>query len=130
MNPTDRADILRLEQISDLLDSFQRDFGGMTRAAFAASPLHQDAATHRLMHIGEKTNHLSDDLKARHPDIPWREMKGFRHIAAHAYERVSPDLVWTTMTGRLGPVRDMVSAELARDAERAAQDRGGLDPER
>lgn len=123
MEPADRADAPRLAQIVDLIDSLERDFKGMTKAAFEASPIHQDAATHRLMHIGEKTSHLSEDLQARHPDIPWREMKGFRHIAAHAYERISPDIVWSAMTRRLGPVRDMAQDELDRVKDREGPSR-------
>lgn len=125
MEPSDRADAQRLNQILDLIDGFERDFQGMTREAFIASPVHQDAAAHRLMHIGEKTIHLSPALHERHPDIPWRDMKGFRHIAAHAYERISAEVVWDAITTRLAPVRDMAKAELALQGERASPERDG-----
>jgi uncharacterized protein with HEPN domain len=51
--------------------------------------------------IGEATGNLSDDVKARDPSVPWRGMRGLRHIVAHAYHRVDPSRIWRVVTDDL-----------------------------
>jgi uncharacterized protein with HEPN domain len=53
----------------------------------------RDAIVWRLETIGEATSHPSDALKARHPSLPWHEMRGFRNIAAHGYLTVKASRV-------------------------------------
>jgi uncharacterized protein with HEPN domain len=53
----------------------------------------RDAVVWRLETIGEASTHLSPELKARHPEIPWRGVADFRNIVAHAYRSLQPDVV-------------------------------------
>lgn len=40
--------------------------------------------------ISEASRRLSDELKARHPDIPWREMAAAGNFYRHNYEDSAP----------------------------------------
>ena len=40
---------------------------------------------------------LPDEVIKATPEIPWREVKGMRIIAAHAYHRIDYDEVWVTL---------------------------------
>jgi len=44
-----------------------------------------DAALRNLQTLSEATQLLPGELKARDPDIPWREISGFRNILVHNY---------------------------------------------
>jgi len=44
--------------------------------------------------IGEEVARLSEDLRVRHPTIPWTRISAFRHRVAHAYFGLSLPLVW------------------------------------
>ena len=44
-----------------------------------------DAALRNLQTLSEATQRLPDDIKGRYPDIPWREIAGFRNILVHNY---------------------------------------------
>jgi uncharacterized protein with HEPN domain len=44
-----------------------------------------DAALRNLQTLSEATQMLPDELKARFPAIPWREISGFRNILVHNY---------------------------------------------
>ena len=44
-----------------------------------------DAALRNLQTLSEATQRLPDAQKARCPDIPWREISGFRNILVHNY---------------------------------------------
>ena len=44
--------------------------------------------------IGESANRLSDEFCERHNQIPWRKIIGMRHVLAHNYWQIEPDIVW------------------------------------
>ena len=46
-----------------------------------------------LYNIGEHTNHISKELQAKHPEIPWRQISGMRHRLVHDYEDTDWDIV-------------------------------------
>ena len=64
--------------------------------------------------ISEASRHLSDELKARHPEIPWRAMAAAGNFYRHNYEEVTSLRVWKTLREDLPPLRAAVEAELAR----------------
>lgn len=72
-----------------------------------------DALTYRLAMIGETCKKLPDDLKARHPDLPWREMATFRNFASHDYFGIDARLVWQAAMS-LAPIKAMMIDEIAR----------------
>jgi len=64
--------------------------------------------------ISEASRRLSDELKARHPHIPWRDMAAAGNFYRHNYEDVTPRRVWTTIREHLPPLRAVIDKELAR----------------
>jgi uncharacterized protein with HEPN domain len=48
--------------------------------------------------IGEAANRISSDFQAAHPNIPWRQIIGLRHILAHEYGAIRHDLIWRVAT--------------------------------
>lgn len=72
-----------------------------------------DALTYRLAMIGETSKKLPDEIKARHPHLPWREMATFRNFASHDYFGIDARLVWQAAMS-LAPIKAMVIEESAR----------------
>jgi uncharacterized protein with HEPN domain len=56
---------------------------------------------------------LPEDLKARHPSIPWKEMAGAGNVYRHDYESVEAYDVWITIQDHLPALRAVIDAELA-----------------
>lgn len=44
--------------------------------------------------ISEASRHLPDEMKARHPEIPWPKVAGIGNVLRHDYERVAPAILW------------------------------------
>jgi len=44
--------------------------------------------------IGEEVGRLSEELRLRHPEIPWRQVSAFRNRIAHGYFELSLPIVW------------------------------------
>jgi uncharacterized protein with HEPN domain len=108
------SDLERLEVIRELIDRLDRQVAGRTRDEFVDDRDQVDLAAYRLGSIGENCRRLSDDLKARNPDLPWRAMYALRNVVAHEYQQIKPDRIWVAVRSGLGAVRDMADAEIAR----------------
>src|SRR5438876_11530545 len=53
-----------------------------------------NALVRELEVIGEACRLMSDEFKARHPEIPWHDIVGMRNRLMHAYRDVDANIVW------------------------------------
>ena len=103
-----------LLDILELIARIERQTAGLDRKQFVADPDVQDATAYRLLAVGEAARGLGDDLKARHPHIPWRQILGMRNILAHEYFTRETEIIWETIKGGLPELKAVCRAELAR----------------
>ena len=101
--------------ISFTFDCAQRvlDYTGDGRDYFFADPKTQDAVIRNIEIIGEATKSLTDELKAAHPDIAWKQIAGMRDTLIHRYFGVKLELVWQVVERDLPKFKDRVDAILA-----------------
>jgi len=64
---------------------------------FIENHLVQDGVIRQIEIIGEATKRLSDEIKKKYPDIPWKDMAGMRDKLIHNYLGVDIDAVWDTV---------------------------------
>jgi uncharacterized protein with HEPN domain len=81
---TAHADRVYLEHILECTALIQ-DYTRNGKAEFMASSLVRDAVLRRLQTMAESTQRLSDDLKAKAPEVDWRALAGFRNVLVHDY---------------------------------------------
>ncbi len=72
------------------------------------------AVTRCLEIISEASRRLPDELKARHPNIEWKQMAGAGNVYRHDYENVAARYVWETVQLALPPLLTVVEDELRR----------------
>lgn len=82
------------------------------REAFFREPIVQDAVLRRLETLADATGKLSEALKGRHPEIPWKRVYGFRHIAAHAYEYLDMRRAWEIVEDYLPALKTAIDQEV------------------
>jgi uncharacterized protein with HEPN domain len=75
------------------------------------------AVTRALEIISEASRRLPDDIKARHPEIPWSDIAGAGNVYRHDYEDVRQRLVWGTLHKHFQPLLEAVVQELHRLGE-------------
>jgi uncharacterized protein with HEPN domain len=71
------------------------------------------AITRCLEIISEASRRLFPEIRARHPEIPWRQVSGSGNIYRHDYEEVAHRLVWGSVHESLPALRVMARTELA-----------------
>ena len=72
------------------------------------------AVTRCLEIISEASRRLPDDLKARHPSIPWKNIAGAGNVYRHDYEDVAARVVLDTVKLALPPLKAVVAEEIER----------------
>ncbi len=73
-----------------------------------------DAALRNLQTLSEATQLLPDEQKANYPDIPWREISGFRNILVHNYlGDIDPNTIAAVIDKHLPPLEASVCLMLA-----------------
>jgi len=50
-----------------------------------------------ISRLGDIASKLPDEVLEATPEIPWRQVKGMRIIAAHTYHRIDYEVVWATL---------------------------------
>jgi uncharacterized protein with HEPN domain len=88
-----RSERLRLLDIFDAITEVER-YLPADRAVFDRDPLLQSHIYRHLTIIGEATRHLSAATKMGHPQVPWRQIEGMRHIMVHDYFSVDWNIVY------------------------------------
>ena len=61
-----------------------------------------------VINIGELVKNLSADCRRTYTHIPWKEIAGFRDIAAHKYQTLRMEDVYETVTADFPALRDEI----------------------
>lgn len=90
----------------------RRFVAALSYAQFLEKELEFYAVTRCLEIISEASRRLPEELKLRHPDIPWTEIAGAGNVFRHDYEDVQHKLIWGTVHKRLPELLAVVEVEL------------------
>jgi len=101
-----KDDRIYLGHIRDAISDI-RAYASVGQKAFLADRMRQDAIIRKLEIIGEAVKQLSEDTRARRPEIPWKQIAGMRDRLTHAYFGVDLGLVWRVVE------RDLQALEIA-----------------
>ena len=82
------------------------------RDDFFSSTVKQDAVVRNLQTLAESASRISEALKAAHPEVDWRGMRGFRNVVVHDYLNVDYDLVWRMVARSLPPLKEGIARML------------------
>ncbi len=105
----DRAPLLDILENIARARSFVK---GIDFQTFSENALYSYAVVRALGIISEASRKLSDELKGKYPDIPWKQIAGSGNIYRHDYEDVLERIVWDTIHNALEPLEKAVKKEL------------------
>jgi len=107
--------IARLTDIIEAVELIRGELAGMTLQSLESDKRKRWLVERGIEIISEASRHLSEDLKARHPEIPWSKVTGIGNVLRHEYERVAYDVLWRVVRDNLPPLEKACREELARE---------------
>ena len=107
-----KDDRIYLEHILECIARIEQ-YTHAGRDGFLSSTIVQDATLRNLQKMAESTQCLDDSLKARHPEVDWRALSGFRNVVAHDYLGIDLELVWQAIEEQMPGLRVAAESLLA-----------------
>lgn len=83
------------------------DLVAVGKTVFFADADKVDALCWNMYQLADVTGKLSDVVREHHPEVPWRQIAGFRNFYAHAYEGIDPERMWNDI--QRGDVTDLAA---------------------
>ena len=106
------TDLQRIEHMLEVAGQLVKIASATTAEQYAASVEKQFAVKFGFVMLGEDAAQISETIKVRFPDFPWRVMRGMRNIVVHDYCKTDESVVWETavgdMKGLLAKLTEMV----------------------
>lgn len=99
---------LLLKDILEAISAIERFVEGIDFEEFRSNDEKSSAVIRKFEIIGEATKALPDNLKEKYPEIPWKEMAGFRDKLIHFYFGIKYELVWQAIKNRLPQLKSSV----------------------
>lgn len=88
---------------------------GMEQDEFVESALTYDATLRKLELIGEAATHIPDEIRASHPEIPWRMIIATRNRLIHGYLGIDNDTLWSIIRDDIPELLSKLRAFTAED---------------
>jgi uncharacterized protein with HEPN domain len=83
-----------LGEILTAIELVRQYTAGLDYDQFLANVEKQDSVVRRLEIIGEAVKGIPSVMRAKYPEVPWRDIAGARDILIHQYFRVDLQLAW------------------------------------
>ena len=95
---------LYAEEMLEAIETIRGYVGALGKTAFCADQRTVDAVIRNLEVLGEAAKRVPADLRARAPEVRWREFASLRDVLIHQYFRVDLDILWDVVTTKLEPL--------------------------
>lgn len=89
------------DQIEETVKRFGDDY-----EVFATDSVYRNATALCILQIGELVGKLSDEFRAGHGEIPWRQIRAMRNIVAHNYGSVDAETSWEIITSDIPMLKE------------------------
>ena len=106
-------DFDRLLHIKESIDNVFEFMEGKTVNDLANDKLLFYGVVKNVEIIGEAAYMLTKEFIASHPEIPWIDIIGMRHVLVHGYYTASPLFIWDTYKNDLGLLKQQIEVYIS-----------------
>ncbi len=107
----------RVRHILGAISGARGYVAGLALEGFRGDSKTVDAVLTKLIVIGEASALVPPEVQDRHPEVPWRKLKGLRNVIVHQYDRVDVGMIWNVIHGDLPPLVPLLEAVLQTEPE-------------
>lgn len=112
--PSDPKTLNALYDMRDNILLARKFVTALTFDLFRISMLHFYATTRAIEIVSEASRRLPDELRERHPHLPWRAIRDSGNVYRHRYDDVAESQIWALVQERLPELLKAVLAEIER----------------
>ena len=105
-----RRDRLRLQHMLDACDALMEFVADRKEEDLMSDKMLLAAVSRQIEIIGEAASMLTVELRALHPEVPWRQIIGMRHRIIHEYFAVQTDTLWVVAQNDVPMLREQLAA--------------------
>jgi len=113
--------IPRLTDIIEAIERINGVMGDIPLDSFEADWQKQWLVERGVEIISEASRHLTDDLKSRHQEIPWKKVAGIGNVVRHDYGNIAAPIMWALVRDNLPLLDRVCREELATEQTREQQ---------
>jgi uncharacterized protein with HEPN domain len=112
--PREYEDYLR--DLLDAIEKIQNFIKDLDFEEFKKDDKTKFAVIRALEIIGEATKHISEEVRNKYPEVPWKDMAGMRDVLAHAYFGVDEETVWLTAKEKIVQIKPSIEKILIEES--------------
>jgi uncharacterized protein with HEPN domain len=101
---------LIVEEMLDYIEQASTYARGLSFEQYASDRKTQRAVERCIEVISEASRHIPDEIKDKHPAIPWRDVAAVGNVFRHEYHNIASRIVWDTVRLHLPPLEAAVRA--------------------
>ncbi len=101
--------LINIIECIERIESYTKD----GRKAFMQNTMAQDAVVRNFEIIGEASKQISEHIKKKHPEVPWKHITGFRNILIHEYLKVDLNEVWSNVEKEMPVLKQQIEIILS-----------------
>jgi uncharacterized protein with HEPN domain len=101
--------IVYLKDILEAIESIEKFVEDIDFEKFKLDDKTSSAVIRKFEIIGEATRNIPKSIKQRYPDIPWKEMVGFRDKLIHFYFGIKYEIIWDTIKSKLPELKQKLN---------------------
>jgi uncharacterized protein with HEPN domain len=102
------GDKVRLQHIIDAIQEIEGYLIDADFSKFMENSMMRFACIKQMEIIGEASNHVSEDTKAKFTIVEWTQIVGMRNVFVHEYFGVDSSLVWEIIKSDLPDLKDKI----------------------
>jgi len=104
---------VRLQHMLDTIDGILDATSSITAESLSNNFLVLRAIERSVQIISEAAKELPTELRAREPDVPWRDIIGMGNLLRHEYYRIRESDMWDILHNHLPRLKDAVQRLLS-----------------
>lgn len=103
----------RLEHIVEAIVRLQTHAGNLPEEELRKDVLRYYGIVKNIEIIGEAARMLTDDFKALHPEVEWRNISGMRNFLVHEYFNVDEETVFEVLHSEIPELKTHIEKMLS-----------------
>ncbi len=112
-----RRDYIILKKIIEEIDVANEMLGDSSLDQFLADEKLKRAVSMTIINIGELIKNVTDEMRMRHKEVPWKAAAGMRDITAHKYQTLRMEDVFNTATMDLPSLKEQLTSIIEDETE-------------